>query len=439
MGAAVRWTRRGVRGALVAMLLSIGAPSLSLTDAGAQGQAVDPRGVSLMPADLPSGFSVVEGQTAFEPLRSTPSPSEFDVIGVIFRTVMERAQTEENLQSGPIRVGQMIARSDDPARATFSLDAQREFNVREHGFEVLEATTQQNEILCLVRRDGPFVEFRIVAVKNADTLVSTTSTGLPSAVDLEDSIALMNVSLARYDELAARVLAATHPRTAGGDGPDAEVRAVQTPVPAPSPTIANAPPASTPATAPAAQPTARVKLPSRVDDRLAQPWSELMSSTATTKSGEKVSAFLRRVVETTDVKVTVGDLRPNVGGELRSVAKIDDDKATIVDSEITVNKDVMNEDRRVLAAILAHEIIHASQPVMRSNGDLINCIEAEVEAYAIQAQVWSSFWSQAFRPGQTKWERSMNYVEETWKRSGESGLRSLVHEETSQASHSCIG
>jgi hypothetical protein len=437
MRAAVRWARRGARGALVAVLLSLGALPLSLTDASAQGQAVDPRGVSLNPEDLPGGFSVVEGQTAFEPLRNAPSTSEIDVVGVTFRTVMERAQTVENLQSGPIRLGQLIARSDDPTRATFSLDAQREFNVREHGFEVMEAATREHEILCLVRRDGPFVEYRIVAVRNSDTLVSTTSTGLPSAVDLEDAIALMNVSLARYDGLVAGALAATRPRAAGGGGPDAEVRAVHTP--APPPPTAAAPPASTPAKTPTARPSGRVKLPSRVDDRLAQPWSELMNSTATTKSGEKVSAFLRRIVETTDVKVTVGDLRPNVGGELRSVAKIDGDKATIVDSEITVNKDVMNEDRRVLAAILAHEITHASQPVMRSNGDLINCIEAEVEAYAIQAKVWSAFWGEAFRPGQTKWERSMNYVEETWKRSGENGLRSLVREETSQASHSCIG
>jgi hypothetical protein len=439
MRAAIRWARRGARGALVAALLSLCALPLSLTDAGAQGQAVDPRRVSLNPQDLSGGFSVVEGQTAFEPLRIAPSTSEIDVVGVTFRTVMERAQTLEHLQSGPIRVGQLIARSDDPTRATFSLDAQREFNVREHGFEVMEAATREHEILCLVRRDGPFVEYRIVAVRNADTLVSTTSTGLPSAVDLEDTIALMNVSLARYDGLVAGALAATHPPAAGGDGPDAEVRAVKTPTPASPPPAATAPPASTPATAATAQSTARVKLPSRVDDRLAQPWSELMNSTATTKSGEKVSAFLRRVIESTDVKVTVGDLRTNVGGELRSVAKIDGDKVTIVDSEITVNKDVMNEDRRVLAAILAHEITHASQPVMRSNGDLINCIEAEVEAYAIQAKVWSAFWGEAFRPGQTKWERSMNYVEETWKRSGENGLRSLVREETSQASHSCIG
>jgi hypothetical protein len=439
MSVDARLGRRSVRGALSALLISLAALLLALTDATAQGQLVDPPGVSLKPADLPRGFSVVERQTAFEPLRSGQNPADANVVGVSFRTVMERPRTLENLQSGPVRVGQVIARSDDPARATFSLDAQREYNVREHGYEVAESTAPADEILCLVRRDGPFIEYRIVAVKNADTLVSTTAIGLPSAVNLDGATALMKVSLARYDEQATEVLAAQPPPAAAAAGLDADFRAVATATPTPAPPAATAQPTPTPGTTPTVPPTVKVKLPSQFDDRLAQPWSELMNSTATTKSGERMGAFLRRVIEESHVEVTIGILRPNVGGELRSVANVDGDKAKIIESAITINKDVMGESPRVLAAMLAHEITHAGQPIMRSEGKLPDCVEAEVEAYAVQARVWSAFWGQAHRPGQTKWERSMNYVEEVWKDSGEDGLRHLIRQETGTDTHSCVG
>jgi hypothetical protein len=413
-------------------------------DVGAQRQSIDPRGVSLTPADLPRGFSIIESQTAFEPLRTGQSSSDSDVVGVNFRTLMERPRTLENLQTGPVRVGQIIARSDDPARATFSLDAQREYNVREHGYQAVEAPATAQDVLCLMRRDGPFVEYRIVAVKNADTLISTTAIGLPSAVTVESAVALTGLSLARYDEQMNELLAAQPPPAAAPSRLDADFRAVATATPTPVPPSTSVPPTSSPASTPTARPATstatapRVKLPSRFDDRLAPAWSELMASTATTKSGEKMTAFLRRVVDETDLKVSIGNLGPNVAGELRSVADRDGDKGKIIEREITINKDVMNESPRVLAAMLAHEITHASQPIVRSDGRLLDCVEAEVEAYAVEARVWAGFWGQAERPQQTSWERSFNYTEEVWKDSGEDGLRQLIRLEHGVNVHSCI-
>jgi hypothetical protein len=57
----------------------------------------------------------------------------------------------------------------------------------------------------------------------------------------------------------------------------------------------------------------------------------------------------------------------------------------------------------------------------------------------VQAQVWGAFWGEEHRPGETKWERSMSYVEEAWKAGGERSLRTLIREETGQDSHSCVG
>ena len=431
-----RTAQRSVRDALAALLVTLAALLISQSDATAQRPLVDPRGVSIQPADLPRGFIVVERETAFEQLRTGQSGSDADVVGVNFRTAMERPRTLEHLQSGPVRVGQIIARTDDPTRATFSLEAQREFNVREHGYEVVEASAECAEMLCLVRRDGPFVEYRIAATRSDDTLVSTTTVGLPSAVHLDGAIALTKLSLARYDEQMSELLAAQQPQAADARSLDPSVRAVATATPTPAP-----PPPAAPSVTPTAQPTpqtARAKLPSRFDERFVQPWSELMSSAATTKSGEKIPAFLRRVVEETDLEVGVGNLGPNVGGEHRSVSRSAGERAKIIESEITLNTSVMNEGPRVLAAMLAHEITHADQPIRRSGGRPTDCVEDEVEAYGVQARVWAAFWGQSPRPGHTRWERAMNYVTEVWQDGGEAGLRHLIREETGTSTHSCI-
>jgi len=433
-----RPAQRSVSGALAAILVTIAALLLSRSDASAQRQLVDPRAVSVQPADLPRGFAVVERETAFEQLRTGQTGTDADVVGVNFKTATERPRTLEHLQSGPVRVGQIIARSDDPTRATFSLNAQREFNVREHAYEVVEAGAECDEILCLVRRDGPFVEYRIAAIKNDDTLVSTTTIGLPSAVHLDGAIALTKLSLARYDEQVSSLLAIQQqPQAADARSLNPEARAVATPTPTPAP--APPPPPAAPAT-PTARPTAqtaKAKLPSRFDQRFGDAWSELMSNTATTKSGEKIPPFMRRIVEETDLEVGVGNLGRDIGGEHRSVMRTEGERAKIIESEITLNKDVIGESPRVLAAMLAHEITHANQPISRS-GKPTDCVEDEVEAYGVQARVWAAFWGLTVPPGTTKWERTMNYVTEIGRDSGDAGLRQLVKEETSTSTHSCI-
>jgi hypothetical protein len=264
---------------------------------------------------------------------------------------------------------------------------------------------------------------------------------LASAVHLDGAVALTKLSLARYDEQVTVVLAAQPPPQAADArslNPDVRAVATATPTPTPPPPApATATPGITPTVQPTAQ-TAKVKLPSRFDERLAQSWAELMNSTATTKSGEKVSAFVRRVVEESDVEVGIGNLGPNIGGEHRSVSRSDGDRSKVIESEITLNKDVMSENPRVLAAMLAHEITHANQPMRRSGGKLTDCVEDEVEAYGVQARVWAAYWGQTIPPGQTKWERAMNYVEQVWRDGGEAGLRQVIQDETGATTHSCI-
>ena len=62
---------------------------------------VNPRGVGL--SDRPRGFTIDESQTAFEQLRIGAGASEADIVGVNFRTVMERSRTIEHLLATPGR------------------------------------------------------------------------------------------------------------------------------------------------------------------------------------------------------------------------------------------------------------------------------------------------------------------------------------------------
>jgi hypothetical protein len=458
-----------------AILLALTAALLGQSNAAAQRPLIDPRVVSLKPDDLPRGFSVVEGETMSEPLRLGQDQTDADVVGVTFRTVLERPRSLENLQSGPVKVSQMIVRSDDPARATFSLDAQREYNLRENGYQPVTEAPPSDDVLALVRRDGPFVEYRIDAVKNSDTLVSTTATGLPSALNLDTALAVAKVSLDRYDEQLG-VLAAAQPlraATAGESQTSARSLATATPTSAPLPPTPTAGPAATAQTGPAqptpaqpaplrpVTPTAqsiaaavppsqgssaappapapRAKLPPHFDERLSQPWSELMSSTATTTSGQKLPEYIRRVVDRTNIAVSVGKLAPNVGGELKSVASMDGGSAKIIESSITMNADVMNESPRALAAMLAHEIVHADQAARQTSSKKqpTDCLQDEVEAYAVQAAVWAAFWGEGGRPDETTWERTDNEIVAVWRDSGEEGLRALIREETDTDAHSC--
>jgi hypothetical protein len=460
--------RRAGRSAWVALAAIVLWPALALlppSEAAAQRPLIDPGAVALKPGDLPRGFAATDGLTVSEPLRLGQSQDATDTVGVTYRTVLERPRSLENLQSGPVKVSQMISRSDDPGRATFSLDAQREYNLRENGYQQTAEVPVTDDILTLVRRDGPFVEYRVDAVKNSDTLVSTTATGLPSAINLQATLDIAKVSLSRYDEQMG-VLAAAQPlRAASAGDPGASVRslATATPTPAPipptsiptaqqaapmqpvtptpqqgaAPAQAAVPPAQAVAAAP---PAPKAKLPSHFDQRLGPAWSELMSSTATTKSGQKVPDLMRQIVDKTNVTVAVNTLAPNVGGELRTVASMDGDQAKIIESGITMNTEVMNESPRVLAAMLAHEIVHANQPAFQArSAKPSDCLEAEVEAYTIQAIVWSAFWGDAPRPDLSTWERTDNELASVWRDSGADGLRTLIREETDTDAHSCVG
>lgn len=89
-----------------------------------------------------------------------------------------------------------------------------------------------------------------------------------------------------------------------------------------------------------------------------------------------------------------------------------------------VTEQALREDRRALAAVLAHEIQHASQ-VAAGHGNRLDCVAMEVDAHRVQAVVWGTFW-EGFGPRRTPLERQLSTDLRLWETQGEGGLDKRV-------------
>ena len=113
------------------------------------------------------------------------------------------------------------------------------------------------------------------------------------------------------------------------------------------------------------------------------------------------------------VNLVVGDLPPGVNGAYAPAG-----------NTVTVGRAVASEDPRAVAAVLAHEIMHAVQTAAGEGGNR-DCVRMEVKAYLMQSVVWLSFWN-GLGPGRTPLERSLNDVADVLVSQGEPGLYAAV-------------
>jgi hypothetical protein len=95
-----------------------------------------------------------------------------------------------------------------------------------------------------------------------------------------------------------------------------------------------------------------------------------------------------------------------------------------------VNSRLLNERPQVIATVIAHELTHALQFTQRAP-DRLNCIAAEVEAFANEAVVWAELWRQRGQspPNGTARERGYNDLVRLWTVLGEPGLYKMVVDE----------
>jgi hypothetical protein len=123
---------------------------------------------------------------------------------------------------------------------------------------------------------------------------------------------------------------------------------------------------------------------------------------------------MRRTVEETGVRLTVGPLPAGTAGRYAGR-----------DNTITVNQDLIGEDPRAIAAVLAHELTHAAQ-VYRGEGGRRDCVRMEVDAYGAEAVAWSSFRQRGYGPSRTGLERDLDALVRIMASEGEPGLYKLV-------------
>ena len=93
---------------------------------------------------------------------------------------------------------------------------------------------------------------------------------------------------------------------------------------------------------------------------------------------------------------------------------------------LTVATPLLDEDPRVVAVALVHELQHASDFHLMADGRLDrDCQELEVRAFEAQAKVTRAFWPDEL-PSGTDWERGLSMTVQAYEAGGADGLRAMV-------------
>jgi hypothetical protein len=127
---------------------------------------------------------------------------------------------------------------------------------------------------------------------------------------------------------------------------------------------------------------------------------------------------LEKAVEISGVEMVLGPLPQGVYGEYRGALNV-----------LVVSQSIVSDDRRAIAATLAHELTHTAQ---RWTGDARSrdCVRHEVEAFSVQANLWYSYWRSPgrtyFPTPKTRLQAHHNEVTTIWATEGEPGLYAAV-------------
>ena len=152
-----------------------------------------------------------------------------------------------------------------------------------------------------------------------------------------------------------------------------------------------------------------------VDPRLAEPLrllAELHDA-----SGEPVGAAYAEMPDTLDLILIVSSLPPHVGAHYHPSRRV-----------ITVAPPLLDEDPRVIAVGLVHELQHASDFNLVAGGLLErDCVELEARAFEAQATIARAFWPDALPTG-TVWERGLATSAAAYEVGGLGGLRAMVRQ-----------
>ncbi|MCC7369607.1 MAG: SH3 domain-containing protein [Chloroflexi bacterium] len=443
------------RPVLTAMLVGVMLAVTGLTGTlpvRAQRPRVEPHEISLRPSDLPPDFTISKEESR----AMDPGP------GVLYSVLLERPITPESVSTGPVMVGQFIGRFDGPVAYDGFLDEIRRRAIEQEGFEMVPGAPNDGGTASLQKVEEGIVTFEVGFIKR-DMVIFTRALGRKGVVSLPSVLTLAGVSSARYDQVLAvgptpaapTESASAHGRSArigntGGSGANLRtlphstsellmvvndgdtiivlgapeqgsdgrkwhnvktgdgvvgwvvseyVMSDQGPVvaaaPSPPPPPATPAPAALVPTRTPVPPTATPKPAAAIDNRLAQALRLLYGIRKTLANGTTLGDVFRYTVESSGVSMNMKSLEPQVGGYFQGRT-----------NSITVNSQVLNEDSRTVASILAHELTHVMQ-FMQGENPSRACVESEVAAFRVQIIVWVTLYNGP-APGRTLRERLGN-------------------------------
>jgi hypothetical protein len=160
---------------------------------------------------------------------------------------------------------------------------------------------------------------------------------------------------------------------------------------------------------------ALVLLMATVDPRLDEPLrllAELQDA-----SGEPIGAEYAHLPETLDLFLIVSSLPPRAGAHYQPSRRV-----------ITIAPALLDEDPRVVAAGIVHELQHAGDFDLVATGALDrDCVELEARAFEAQAKVARAFWPDKLPTG-TVWERGLALTVSVYEAGGLDGLRAMVRD-----------
>ena len=106
---------------------------------------------------------------------------------------------------------------------------------------------------------------------------------------------------------------------------------------------------------------------------------------------------------------------------------------------LTIAEALLEEDPRVVAAALVHDLQHASDFDLIGVGLLDrDCIELEARAFETQAKVACAFWPDEL-PSGTNWEKGLAIVVQVYEDGGLGGLRAMVKSVPGYRAETCGG
>jgi hypothetical protein len=124
--------------------------------------------------------------------------------------------------------------------------------------------------------------------------------------------------------------------------------------------------------------------------------------------------FYRTVVERSGVSMAVTPLATGLGGFYRASTN-----TLTMSSQL-----VQNEDVKIVATVLGHELTHVAQSLRGMDGTGA-CVDREVEAMQNEMVALVILFD-GLPPGGTTWQRAENQLVRVWLNEGDPGLYRLV-------------